>query len=39
MHPSRIRNLLMLAVLLARSLWATTTAANFIIEYQWSKVD
>src|SRR5215831_10529636 len=37
MHPSRIRNLLMLAVLLALSLWATTTAANFIIEYQWWK--
>ncbi len=37
MHPSKIRNLLMLAVLLALSLWAITTAANFIIEYNWWK--
>ena len=27
----------MLAVLLALSLWAITTAANFIIEYNWWK--
>jgi uncharacterized membrane protein (UPF0182 family) len=37
MHPSKIRNLLMLAVLLALSLWAITIAANFIIEYNWWK--
>jgi uncharacterized protein len=37
MNPSRIRNLLMLAALLALSLWAITTAANFIIEYSWWK--
>ncbi len=37
MHPSKIRNLLMLAVLLPLSLWAITIAANFIIEYNWWK--
>jgi len=37
MRPSKIRNLLMLAVLLALSLWAITIAANFIIEYNWWK--
>ena len=37
MHLSKIRNLLMLAVLLALSLWAITTAANFVIEYNWWK--
>src|ERR1022692_1309431 len=37
MHPSKIRNLLMLAVLLALSLWAITIAANFIIDYNWWK--
>ena len=37
MRPSKIRNLLMLAVLLAISLWAITIAANFIIEYNWWK--
>jgi uncharacterized protein len=37
MHPSKIRNLLMLAVLLALSIWAITITANFIIEYNWWK--
>jgi uncharacterized membrane protein (UPF0182 family) len=37
MHLSRIRNLTTLAVMLALSLWAITTAANFIIEYNWWK--
>jgi uncharacterized membrane protein (UPF0182 family) len=37
MHPSKIRNLLTLAVLVALSLWAITIAANFIIEYNWWK--
>jgi uncharacterized membrane protein (UPF0182 family) len=37
MHPSKIRNLLLLAVLLALSLWAITTTANFVIEYNWWK--
>src|ERR1019366_7229182 len=37
MHPSKIRNLLTLAVLLSLGLWAITTAANFIIEYNWWK--
>jgi hypothetical protein len=35
MHPSKIRNLITLAAILALSLWAITTAANFIIEYNW----
>jgi hypothetical protein len=35
MHPSKIQNLIMLAAMLALSLWAITTAANFIIEYNW----
>jgi uncharacterized protein len=37
MHPSKIRNLLMLAVMLPLSLWAITNAADFIIEYNWWK--
>jgi hypothetical protein len=37
MHPLKIRNLLMLAVLLALSLRAITIAANFIIDYNWWK--
>jgi uncharacterized membrane protein (UPF0182 family) len=37
MHPSKIRNLMMLAVLLMLSFWAITIAANFIIEYNWWK--
>ena len=37
MRPSQIRNLIVLAVLLLVLGWATTTAANFIIEYNWWK--
>jgi uncharacterized protein len=37
MHPSKIRNLLILAVLLALSLRAITLTANFIIDYNWWK--
>src|SRR5271155_4427753 len=37
MHPSKIRNLLFLVVLLPLSLWAIVTAANFVIEYNWWK--
>jgi uncharacterized membrane protein (UPF0182 family) len=35
MHPSKFQNLIMLVAMLALSLWAITTAANFIIEYNW----
>src|SRR5260370_42296769 len=35
MHPSKIQNLIMLFVMLALSLWAITTGANFIIEFNW----
>ncbi len=35
MHPSKIQNLIVLVAMLALSLWAITTAANFIIEYNW----
>src|ERR1700737_3934121 len=38
MRPSRIRNLILLALLLALILLAlTSTVANFIIEYNWWK--
>jgi uncharacterized membrane protein (UPF0182 family) len=37
MRPSQIRNLLLLSVLVAFLLWAITTAANFVIEYNWWK--
>ena len=37
MRPSQIRNLIVLAVLLLILGWAITTAANFIIEYNWWK--
>jgi uncharacterized membrane protein (UPF0182 family) len=37
MHPKKIRNLLILAVLFLGGLWAVTTAADFIIEYNWWK--
>ena len=37
MHPSKIQNLIVLVAMLALSLWAITTAANFIIEYNWWK--
>src|ERR1700722_8333254 len=37
MHPSKIRNLLILAVLVALGLWAIATAADFTVEYNWWK--
>ena len=37
MRPSQIRNLIVLGVLLALALWASSTAADFIIEYNWWK--
>src|SRR5216684_3399321 len=37
MRPSQIRNLILLAVLLALILRSTSTIANFIIEYNWWK--
>lgn len=37
MRPSQIRNLIVLVVLLVAALWASSTAADFIIEYNWWK--
>ncbi len=37
MRPSPIRNLILLAVLLALILGSTSTIANFIVEYNWWK--
>ena len=37
MHPKKIRNLLILAVLFVAGVWAVATAADFIIEYNWWK--
>lgn len=37
MRPSQIRNLVILAGLVVLILWATSTAANYIIEYNWWK--
>ena len=37
MRPSQIRNLIVLVVLLVVALWASSTAADFIIEYNWWK--
>ena len=38
MRPSQIRNLILLALLLALILLAlTSTVANFIVEYNWWK--
>jgi uncharacterized membrane protein (UPF0182 family) len=37
MRPSQIRNLIVLIVLAILALWASTTAADFIIEYNWWK--
>lgn len=37
MRPSQIRNLILLAVLLALILGSTSAVANFIIEYSWWK--
>ena len=37
MRPSQIRNLIVLAVLVVLALWASSTAADFVIEYNWWK--
>src|ERR1700736_3863357 len=37
MRPSQIGKLIVLAFLLGVIMWVTTTAANFIIEYNWWK--
>src|SRR6202158_683164 len=37
MRPSQIRNLIVLAVLVVLALWATSSAADFVIEYNWWK--
>ncbi len=37
MRPSQIRNLVVFGVLAAIALWASSTAADFIIEYNWWK--
>ncbi len=37
MRPSQIRNLIIFAVLAIVVLWASSTAADFIIEYNWWK--
>src|ERR1700733_13776186 len=37
MRPSQIRNLIVLAVVVIAGLWASTTAADFVIEYNWWK--
>jgi uncharacterized membrane protein (UPF0182 family) len=37
MRPSQIRNLIILFVSLLAALWAVSTAADFIIEYNWWK--
>ena len=37
MRPSQIRNLVVLAVLVVLALWASSTGADFVIEYNWWK--
>ena len=37
MRPSQIRNLIVVAVLAIVALWASSTAADFVIEYNWWK--
>src|ERR1700682_2318341 len=37
MRPSQIRNLIVLVVLVVLALWASSTAADFVIEYNWWK--
>src|SRR5580704_5689220 len=37
MRPSQIRNLIVSAVLVIIVVWASTTAADFVIEYNWWK--
>ena len=37
MRPTQIRNLIVLTVLAILALWASSTAADFVIEYNWWK--
>jgi uncharacterized membrane protein (UPF0182 family) len=37
MRPSQIRNLIILAVSVIAVLWASSTAADYVIEYNWWK--
>src|SRR3984893_12983911 len=37
MRPSQIRNLIVLIVLAILALWASSMAADFVIEYNWWK--
>ena len=37
MRPSQIRNLIILAVSVIVALWASSTAADYVIEYNWWK--
>jgi uncharacterized protein len=37
MRPSQIRNLIVLAVLVVLGLWVSSTAADFVIQYNWWK--
>jgi len=37
MRPSQIRNLIVLVVLVVLALWASSSAADFVIEYNWWK--
>ena len=37
MRPSQIRNIAALAVLLLLAIWGSSTAADFVIEYNWWK--
>jgi uncharacterized membrane protein (UPF0182 family) len=37
MRPSQIRNFIVLAVFVILALWASSTAADFVIEYNWWK--
>lgn len=37
MRPSQIRNLIILAVSAVAALWVTSTAADYVIEYNWWK--
>src|ERR1700719_1164422 len=37
MRPSQIRNFIVLAVVVVLALWASSTAADFVIEYNWWK--
>ncbi len=37
MRPSQIRNVIVVSTLLAFALWIVSTAANFVVEYNWWK--